>query len=162
MKIVTIKNARLEQFQGAPGNSIAVDTESHGTDDAELYTEPGNICIPHDNIKGIVIDCGGNNIVIATWDYEFNEPLEKGERLIFSYDANKVLKAKIKLDKNGNIIFNDGTKSAVSHAELNTALQLMITAINANLALKQDASGQTPGTVTLDISGSEVPEVKLP
>ena len=161
MKIVKIKNARLEQFQGAPGNSIAVDTESHGTDDAELYQQSGIYSKPQNDIHGIQIDCGGNNIVIATHDYNFGESIEKGEIIIFSYNASGVLQGKIKIDISGNIIFNDGIKSAVSYAELNAALQLMVTAFNTALGTKSDGSG-TAGTVTLDISGAEIEEVKLP
>jgi len=160
-KIVIIKNARLEQFQGAPGKSILVDTDSHGTDDAELYQQSGIYSKPQDGLTGVVIDCMGNNLVIGTHDYNFDEDIEKGETLIFSYNNNGVLQGKIKIDINGNIIINNGTKSAVSHAELNTALQLMVTAFNTALGTKQDGSG-TAGVVTLDISASEVSKVKLP
>jgi hypothetical protein len=160
-KIAILKNARLEQFQGAPGKSKLVDIEHHGTDDAELYQVSGVYGKPQDAINGLVIDCGSNSIVVATHDYNFDEDIEKGETLIYSYDADGSLVGKILINASGEIVINDGTKSAVSHAELDTALQLMVTAFNTALASKLNGSG-TAGTVTLDISASEVSEVKLP
>lgn len=162
MKTVKIKNARLEQFQNAPGKSILVDTKSHGTDDGELYQQSGIYSRPQDNIDGVVVDCNGNNIIIATHDYRLDISLEKGEMLVYSYDSDGVMKGKHKIDIDGNHIFNDGIKSAVSHALLNTALQTMVTAINANFATIATALSITLPPVTLDISSSEVSGVKLP
>jgi hypothetical protein len=69
-------------------------------------------------------------------------------------------KARIKGNKDGEIIMNQGTKSAVNFLDLNTQLQLLVTAINAALATKLDGGGSA-GALTLDLSTAEVPEVKL-
>ncbi len=161
-KIAIITNARLTQTQGTPGKSLLVDIEHHGSDNSELFQMPGFFSMPQDGVTGTVIDCGGgNNIIVSAHDYNFNEDIEKGETLIYSYDSAGVIKGKILINEDGEIIINDGTKSAVSYAELNTALQLMVTAFNTALASKLDGGGST-GAVTLDISLSEVTEVKLP
>jgi hypothetical protein len=58
-----------------------------------------------------------------------------------------------------NIELNGNTKRFVTYTELNTALQLMVTAINANFATKLNGAG-SPGTVTLDISAAETQTIK--
>ena len=73
---------------------------------------------------------------------------------------------KIQIDATGNvkidgtsIQLNGSSKEFVTHAELDTALQSMVTAINAALATKKDEPG-SPGTVTLDISAAKTTTVK--
>jgi len=73
---------------------------------------------------------------------------------------------KIQIDATGNvkidgatIQLNGSSKLLVTHAELNTALQSMVTAINNALATKKDEPG-SPGTVTLDISAAKTTTVK--
>lgn len=160
-KIVIISNARLKQLQGTPGKSLLVDIEHHGTDNSELFQMPGIFSMPQDGIQGLVINASGEDKVVAAYDYNFAEEIEKGETLLYSYDSSGVLKGKILINEDGEIVINEGTKSAVSYAELDTALQLMVTAFNTALASKLDGGGSA-GTVTLDISASEVGEVKLP
>jgi hypothetical protein len=65
----------------------------------------------------------------------------------------------IEIDNDGNINLNGDTRNLVSHTELNTALQAMITAINSTFATKLDGGG-TPGTVSLDISTSKIDTVR--
>lgn len=100
-KIVIIKNAQLKQFQGAPGKSLSVDIESHGSDNAEFFQIPGIFSKPQDDIQAVCIDCNGMNIVIAGHDYKYNQDIDKGETLIYSYDASGALKGKLLVDKNG-------------------------------------------------------------
>lgn len=73
---------------------------------------------------------------------------------------------KIQIDASGNvkidgvaIHLNGSSKEFVTHAELDIALQLMVTAINSALATKKDEPG-SPGTVTLDISAAKTTTVK--
>ncbi len=67
---------------------------------------------------------------------------------------------KIVIDASGGEIqLNGSSKSLVTHAALNTALQSMLTAINANFALKLDTAG-SPGVTTLNISAAEATKVK--
>lgn len=59
------------------------------------------------------------------------------------------------LELNGNSDF------AVSHTDLNLALQGLVTAINTTFATKLDGGG-TLGTLTLDLTSAKVDTVKLP
>jgi hypothetical protein len=61
----------------------------------------------------------------------------------------------------GDLEFNGGAKSAVSYLALNTALQLLVTAINGLFATKLDGGG-TAGTAVLDISAAESDTVLIP
>lgn len=73
---------------------------------------------------------------------------------------------KIQIDASGNIKIdgaaiqlNGSSKLLVTHAELDTALQSMVTAINGALATKKDEPG-SPGSVTVDISAAKTTTVK--
>jgi hypothetical protein len=99
-------------------------------------------------------------VAVATSDGLAPES-EPGEVEIYSTDNPVTAKqARIYLNKDGEIILNQGTKSAVNFLDLNTQLQLLVTAINAALATKLDGSGAA-GALTLDLSTAEVPEVLL-
>lgn len=99
-------------------------------------------------------------IAVATSDGLTPES-EPGEVEIYSTDNPVTSKqARIYLNKDGEIILNKGTKSAVNYVDLNTQLQLLVTAINSALATKLDGGGSA-GALTLDLTTAEVPEVKL-
>lgn len=99
-------------------------------------------------------------VAVATSD-GLTPEVEAGEVEIYSTDNPVTAKqARIYLNKDGEIILNHGTKSAVNYVDLNTQLQLLVTAINAALATKLDGSGAA-GALTLDLSTAEVPEVLL-
>ncbi len=83
-----------------------------------------------------------------------------GERKIYSRDGAGAIIAFINLLANGEIELNGNVNTAVRFTPLDTALQLLVTAINAALATKADASGAA-GALTLDISGAESSTVKL-
>jgi hypothetical protein len=175
-KIAIIRNARLEQSQGAPGKSLIVDIDSHGSDNSEFYQIPGIFHKPQDDTEVVIVDCSGNNIAIAGHDYKFDEEIEKGETLIYSVDAAGVLKGKILIDKTGNIILNDGTDFAVAYTDLKSAfdtlkgdLNNLISVFNSHVHPGVTAGGAstaatvTPGTASAaDMSGSKVAAVKLP
>lgn len=99
-------------------------------------------------------------VAVATSD-GLTPECEAGEREFYSTDNPATQKkARLKLNKDGEIVLNQGTKSAVNFLDLNTQLQLLVTAINAALATKLDGSGAA-GALTLDLSTAEVPEVML-
>lgn len=99
-------------------------------------------------------------VAVATSDGITPES-EPGEVEIYSTDNPVTAKqARIYLNKDGEIILNQGTKSAVNYVDLNTQLQLLVTAINSALASKLDGGGSA-GVLTLDLTTAEVPEVKL-
>lgn len=79
-----------------------------------------------------------------------------------SFVRLKQSNGKIEITASGNEIdLNGSTKSLVTHAELNTALQTFLTALKAAVAAGCSAgSGGTIATVTLNISSSEATKVK--
>ena len=113
-KVAIISNPKLEQSQGAPGKSLQVDTEDHGIDNAEMYQLPGFYNLPHNGIQVVILDCNDNNIAVAAHDYNFNETIEQGETLIYSYDSDGVIKGKILIDKDGKFKFQNDTQDLKS------------------------------------------------
>lgn len=83
-----------------------------------------------------------------------------GEHKIYSRDGAGNIAAFINLLAGGDLELNGNANTAIRFTPLDTALQLLVTAINAALATKADASGAA-GALTLDISASESPTVKL-
>lgn len=57
------------------------------------------------------------------------------------------------------IELNGSTKEFVTHAELNTALQTFVSALNTALASKENGSA-SPGTLTIDISAAKTTTIK--
>ena len=115
--------------------------------------------LPGDRIAELKVDGAGNWVAIGV--VVKSQGADKGEKILYSRDSAGVTKATIKLLKDGIIELNGNTDFAVSHTDLNAALQILVTAINANFATKLDGGG-TAGVLTLDISGAKVGSVKLP
>ena len=67
----------------------------------------------------------------------------------------------IEIKTDGNVEINGNADNAVSYTDLDTALQGLVTAINAALATKLDGAGSA-GALTLDLSASKVDTVLLP
>lgn len=115
--------------------------------------------LPDDRCLMIKIDGSGNYIISGVICK--SQGADPGERILYSRDSSGNIQATIKLLGDGVIEINGSADYAVSWTDLNTALQSLITAINAAFATKLNGSG-SPGTLTLDISSAKVEEVKLP
>lgn len=87
--------------------------------------------------------------------FPFGDPGKEGDSVDVIIESDNT---NIKINGN-NIELNGNTKRFVTYTELNTALQLLITSINATFATKLNGAG-SPGTLTLDISASETQTVK--
>lgn len=86
--------------------------------------------------------------------------MSAGEKKVYSRDSGGSIAAFIDLLASGDLELNGNANTAVRFADLNTQLQLLVTAINALFGTKLDGSG-TAGTLTLDLSATESPTVKL-
>ena len=166
MNLIKIISTTYKRLTGAPGKSLNCNVSGLGESECELYSVPGIFAKPADETIGLQINLEFGRIIFATHNYKLNKDINTGETLIYSIDNNGNLKAQGHFDKNGNIILNEGTNSAVKFIPLNLALQNMVTAINANLTATATAITNLGGTyvpvpILLDISGAEVPEVKL-
>lgn len=128
---------------------------------ANLYGPSGDDSpgLPDDRMAVMEKDGAGNWATVGV--LVKSQGAEAGEKILYSRDSAGVTKATIKLLGDGIIELNGNADFAVSHTDLNTALQILVTAINSTFATKLDGGG-TAGVLTLDISGAKVAEVKLP
>jgi phage gp45-like len=128
----TLYNAVSSIISLAPGKSVQVDLQTAGdtSDDAELYHLPGLYSVPIDGVHGVCLDVADNNIIIATHDYRFNKTLDKGEAILYSMDANGVIKASCLVNKSGEFVINDGTDYGVKYSALETAFNQLKTDFN--------------------------------
>lgn len=95
-------------------------------------------------------------VAVATSD-GLTPEVEAGEIEIYSTDNPVTAKqARIYLNKDGKIILNQGTKSALNHPDTVNALNTFLTALNGQLTGLGAAGG-----LTIDLSTAEVPEVLL-
>lgn len=115
--------------------------------------------LPDDRLALMKKDGAGNWVVVGV--LVKSQGAEAGEKILYSRDSAGDVQATFKMLKDGIIELNGDSDFAVSHTDLNTALQILVTAINANFATKLDGGG-TAGVLTLDISGAKVGSVKLP
>lgn len=98
----------------------------------------------------------GYQLGIAATD-DLNPESEPGEKEIYSTDNPVTQKlAKIKLNKDSEIVLNDGTKSALNYQDTVSALNTFLIALNGQLT-----GLGAPGGLTIDLTAAEVPEVKL-
>ena len=128
----------------------------------ELFAQAGEDVNPANGCRVVVLNLADSYKAGVAVSDDLTPEVDPGEKEIYSTD-NPVTakKARIKLTGTGDVEINQGTESAVTFAQLDTALQLLVTAINAALSTKLDGAG-TAGALTLDISLAESPTVKLP
>jgi len=166
-KIAEITTSVLKRFYGSPGDSVSVNLESHGQDNGEYYQLPGFFCRPHDGAQGVVIDCNGNNIVVSAHDYRLSITTDKGETLLYSYNSSGVIQGKILIDKDGNIVINDGDDFAVKFNELKTAFDQLKSDFDLHVHNYVDSpigsSVTSPISIpsTADMSSAKVDKVKI-
>ena len=164
MELGIITGRTIEKNRDGDKDRIILQVEIIADDvrPVELISQAGEDTNPANGCRVLVSETDKSYSVGVAVTDDLAPEVDAGEKEIYSTDSPATQKlARLKFNKNSELIVNEGTKSAVSHAELNTALQSLVTAINAVLATKFDAGG-TPGTLTLDISTSEVTKVKLP
>lgn len=121
--------------------------------------------------KGVVIfaETGIGNYLAGTGDIEVEADSPARFQLtdaqflpgIYPPAGIKPTPSFIKVDPAGIISINGDTDFAVSWTDLNTALQTLVTNINAVLATKKDEAG-TAGTLSLDLLAAKSLTVKLP
>ena len=109
-----LKNAVFSKENGAPGESVVADAEGIGSnsDDAELTFPSGFYGIPQDAIQGVIVNIGGQNVVVSNMNYGFDKKdvLDKGSSMIYGYDSDGVVKGYVLVDAEGLMaIKNDVT-----------------------------------------------------
>lgn len=162
--IFNITSTKIGKYPGDnSGDSIIATGEGPAGkgQTAQVYGQAGFISNPAKDVKGIRFRIGSLDIIIGAFNYKIPLPDNPGDSKVYSTDADGNEAATIKLLADGTIEINGNNDNAVSWDDLNTALQGLVTAINANFGTKLDGAG-TPGTLTLSLTSSKVDEVKLP
>jgi len=135
--------------------------EGEDTRSIELFSQSGEDNNPANGCRVLIIPVSDSYQLGGAVSDDLEPEVNAGEREIYSTD-NPVTqkKARIKLETGVDIVLNQGTKSAVTYEDLNTALSNFLIALNAEFAKKMDMAGNA-GALTLDISAAKVDKVKL-
>jgi hypothetical protein len=122
----------------------------------EYVSLPGQDENPIDGTRVFIIDAGASYKIAIAADDGIAPAMSEGEKRLYSLDSSGTIQAFINMLKTGIIEINGNGDFAVRWTALNTGLQNMLTALNADIVVAGGA-----GTTTLDISGAKVDEVKL-
>jgi len=127
MSLVNIASSEYIKLPGAPGKSLTVAVSGIGgnTFDCELYSLPGIISRPHPGAIGVVLNAGGQRIIVGTHNYNLETDIDTGETLIHSVDESGNKKARIILKNDGKIIAENDIES------LKTLINDLIAAVKA-------------------------------
>lgn len=163
----TVTGISFKKKGAAPGKAIIIQTLSAGEQErtAEMYHSPGISSMPTENDRVISVPIGtASRVIIAAHNYRIEVEPSSGETIIYSTNGDgSVVKSTIKLDNDGNIDLNGDGKKFVTHAELDTALQTFITALNLHVHATVTSLGTPtpPATpMSLDISASETTTIR--
>lgn len=131
----------------------------------KLYNAYGTQVAPPVGTPCLVVSIGNNDAnkyvfplqtdvsQIEDGEYQTGN-FKQGNTIIFKADGTIQIQGATDVEINGN------DKRFVTYAELDSALQTFITALNTRLNGKLDGSATTPATLSIDISASETQTVK--
>jgi len=146
----------------------------------ELVAQNGEQSNPLDEQMVVIFELGRAwKIAIAVRDnVEPDSGLQRGEKILYSLDANNAIKAKIYLKGDGTVVLNDGTDWAVQFTALKDAFDTLKSDLNGMIskwntfatayAPGGPAAPGTPPTAdnatasTADMAGAKVTSVQLP
>ena len=153
---------------------------------AEVYAPAGVAAAPTPGDRTVALPIGqGGRIVIAVHNYKIEVPVEPGEVKIYSTDATgEEIKSSVYLRTDGSIevdaaagegtvtvtadtvVVNanmtelgGNTKSLVTHAELDAALQQLVTALSGHTHPAPGGATSPPPPFTLNIANAESTKV---
>ena len=132
-------------------------TNSDDIQTVEYVSLPGQDENPIDGNRVYIIEVGETYKIGIAVDDGVTPDMDTGEKRLYSVSDAGVIQAFIKLLKTGIIEINGSADFAIRFNALNTALQSMLTDLNADIVAAGGA-----GSTTLDISGAKVAEVKVP
>ncbi|MDC7125784.1 MAG: hypothetical protein PQJ46_09460 [Spirochaetales bacterium] len=171
----------------APGKAVLVKTEdpcdTEQNRENEMYHAPGVSSAPTKGDRAIALSLKtGARVIIASHNYQVEVEPSAGETIIYSTNSDgDTVKAKIKLDNDGQIIVNDGEDYAVAYEDLKDAFDQLVKDHNAlvtkfnshthTVATTGTAAAQS-GTAAVvasqassssaDMSGSKIEKVRMP
>jgi delta 1-pyrroline-5-carboxylate dehydrogenase len=168
IQIGNITGREIEKYKDGDVNRLLLQVKFLDDDiqQVELINQHGEDVNPADGCRVLIIDITeAYQAAIAITD-DLEPEVDPGEKEIYSTDSPVTTKlARIKLDADGNIVHNQGAKSVVTHAELNIALQNLITLLMTHVhtsAAPGNPTSVPTAPITIDISGAESPTIKVP
>ena len=155
----TITGRTITTNRDGQNDRVMLQVQMTNPDDiqtVEYVGLPGQDENPINGSRVYIIEVGDSYKIGIAVDDGIAPGMDTGEKRLYSLSDAGAIQAFIKLLKTGIIEVNGNADFAVRFNALNTALQSMLTALNADIV----SAGGSGGT-TLDISGAKVDEVKL-
>ena len=152
-----LKN-RIVKFTGLGNNDVktAKEANAYGFDSNPVK---GMIAIYADTLTK------GNKVIVGYLNV--NQLADVGECRLFSTDSDGNLKIDLWLKNDGTIEIGGSADNVVRYSPLNTGLQNLVTALQAELVkiaagVAGGGGSYTPGTLSVDITSSKVNQLKTP
>lgn len=159
VKIGTITGREIRPNRDGTTDRLMLQVQMTNADDiqtVEYVSLPGQDENPINGSRVYIIEVGPSYKIGIAVDDGVTPAMDTGEKRLYSLSDAGVIQAFINLLKSGIIEVNGNADFAIRFNALDTALQNMLTALNADIVVAGGA-----GTTTLDISGAKVSEVKL-
>jgi hypothetical protein len=161
-RLYTIVKMIWQVLRRSPGEAITIQVESGlgETREIEYYQLPGISAGPTPQDRAATIEMNGFRVAVASHNYRVSVEPQAGELIIYSTNADgSSAQAMVRLKPDGNIDLNGDSKTLVTHAELDSALQGLVSYINSHthsgVSTGSGASGPPSVPGTLDISAAE-------
>ena len=168
-RLGTIRGSEIRKNRDGDINTRMLNSEISSPQDVqsvELASQCGEDFNPEDDDVVLVIPIGAAYKMGLVIDDQVapDETLAKGEREIYSKAAGARL-AKLRLNKDGEIILNGGTDFAVAFTEMKAQIDGLRTALNAHthagVTTGPGTSGAPSTPFTVNIDNAKVEKVKL-
>lgn len=159
----TVKNSELLKNRDSENTARMLQVQfSNESDIQSVQYMPlsGDDNPPQVGDRVIVLALGAAFKVAIAVDDGLTPSMSAGERKLYSRDSAGDIAAFINLLNGGTIELNGNNDFAVRFTALETALQSLITQVNATFATKLNGSGAA-GVVAVDFSPAKVDEVKI-
>lgn len=162
-RIAQVVKTLFQTRGAAPGKSVVVQTNGAGGEErtTEVWHNPGVSSGPTPEDRAAVLEIpAGGRVIVATHNYKIEVDAAAGETIIYSTNAaGDTKQAEIKLTTDGNIDLNGTGRTLVTHAELDTAIQGLVSYINGHthsgVTTGTDPSGPPAAPTSVDISAAE-------
>jgi hypothetical protein len=159
VKTGTITGRDVAKNRDGENDRLMLQVQLSNSDDiqtVEYVSLPGQDANPKNGTKVFIIEVGPSYKIAIGADDGITPGMDTGEQRFYSVNDAGAIQAFINMLKTGIIEINGNGDFAVRWTALNTGLQNMLTALNADIVVAGGA-----GSTTLDISGAKVDEVKL-
>lgn len=122
----TVVGSAIDANRDGEGDSRMLSAELSEADDVqtiELVSQNGEQTNPLDDSMLVILELGPAwKIAVAVRDnVEPDSTLERGEKILYSLDANNTIKASVRFKADGKLVLNEGEDWAVQFTAMKTA-----------------------------------------